>query len=268
MGGANKLANYGKRYMKTFSHKFGEFLWQQLVFGASIAGLILWQQIRRGLITAPTIKANVMAVGEPYGLVVGAIIVWHMVRTAYLLYLEDQAEIESLNEKLAAKVVITGLHDTDPRVEAVFVDERVLGDKSSSLRLTNRGAETAYMVRIFPVKLKQRILTFPDLAEVLENSHSARFAPYVGDQWGYDSHWDFVRAMSEEWASYPDYSTRREVVVAARIDFENSQGVRFEANFELLYHGGQGYNNPEKHKSIECRNFAYRRIPLGITLSE
>jgi hypothetical protein len=30
----------------------------------------------------------------------------------------------------------------------------------------------------------------------------------------------------------------RESVVPARIDFEDENGARLEANFELLYHGG------------------------------
>src|SRR5277367_6228660 len=45
--------------------------------------------------------------------------------------------------------------------------------------------------------------------------------------------------------------------------FEDENGARFEANFELLYHGGQGANHPDRHKCRECRNFTYRRISKG-----
>lgn len=83
---------YGKRYMKTFFRKFWEFLWQQIVIGVILAALIIWQQIRRNIITGPTIRADILAVLEPYLYLLGALILWHLGRTAYLLHLEDSAE--------------------------------------------------------------------------------------------------------------------------------------------------------------------------------
>jgi hypothetical protein len=213
---------------------------------------------------------------------------WVMIRTALWLYLsaltiylifhclktirklddENIQTIAKLNAKLTTEVVITDLLDSDPRVEAEFVDERSLGDKSSSLLLTNRGVHAAHMVRVLPIKLKERTLIFPHIEEIIDPSATARFAPFVGRQWGYDSHSDLVRAMSEQWIKTRNSPDVRECVVPAKIDFEDDTGTRFEASFELLYHGGQGYNHPDRHKSIECQNFVYRRIPKGSNPSD
>ncbi len=82
--------------MKMFIRKFGEFLWAQIVVGLGLAGAILWQQIARGLISEPTIKANILAVATPYMYLLGVLVVWHLGRTAFLLHVEDQLEIEGL----------------------------------------------------------------------------------------------------------------------------------------------------------------------------
>lgn len=84
--------------MKTFLRKFGEFMWQQIAFGALLAGLILWQQIERGIVSVAAVRDNFLAVAQPYGWVVGAILLWHLARTAYLIYLEDQEEIDRLRK--------------------------------------------------------------------------------------------------------------------------------------------------------------------------
>jgi hypothetical protein len=93
----NKLLGYGKRYIKTFLRKFTEFLWQQIIVGGTLTALILWEQVHHGIITTQKVHDNVLAVLEPYLWLIGGALLWHLVRTAYLLYLEDQAEIERLN---------------------------------------------------------------------------------------------------------------------------------------------------------------------------
>ncbi len=54
----------------------------------------------------------------------------------------------------------------------------------------------------------------------------------------------------------------------ARIDYEAEDGTRFEASFEIRYHGGFANYNPDHRTIAECRSFTYRRIPKGITPSE
>jgi hypothetical protein len=90
------LAVYGKRYIKTFFRKLGEFLWQQIIVGAVLAVCILLQQIHRNIISTTAIRANILAVLEPYLFVIGVLVLWHLGRTAYLLHLEDRAEIDRL----------------------------------------------------------------------------------------------------------------------------------------------------------------------------
>ncbi|MGC2161995.1 MAG: hypothetical protein WA634_08820 [Silvibacterium sp.] len=259
--------------MADYLRRFGLALWQDAVPWAR--DNILWAALM-AVLPAITVYFRSPQHSIDWTMIRAALWLYLAVLTIYLLIhglraarkLDSELlkQIAFLQTQLAGQVVITGLDKSDPKIEAEFVDERVFGDKSSSLRLTNRGDGAAYMVRVFPLKLTKRTLTFPYFAESLEGSNSARFTPFVGEQWGYDSHHDFVRALSEEWVKRDNYQNVREVVVPARIDYEDAEGNRFEADFELLYHGGQGYNHPERHKCIECRNFTYRRIPLGITL--
>lgn len=163
--------------------------------------------------------------------------------------------------------IITGLHSNDdPRIEVSFVDERkevIAVQHSAALELKNKGNSDALWVRIAPLKLRKRILYFHDVSDAIAPTDYRRFHAEVGDQWGYDSHHDLIRAMSEEWVSYEDHETRREVIVPMRIDYENAQGVRYEVSFELLYHGGKGLNQPADFKCIECRKTVYRRIITG-----
>ena len=91
-----RLRTYGKRFVKVFLVKFGEFLWQQIVAGLIIGALILWQQVQRGLITVPAIRENWLAFLTPYGYVLAGLVAWHLARTAYLLHVEDQEEIDRL----------------------------------------------------------------------------------------------------------------------------------------------------------------------------
>jgi hypothetical protein len=238
---------------------------RSLLVGLLLAIAILVFQILYGVISHAQERGAYWSITWPYLAVFAIYLMINGFRAVPKLDSDLRKEIALLQTHLAAHVVVTGLDKSDPKLEAEFLDERALGDKTSSLLLTNRGSGTAYMVRIFPLKLKERTLGFPQFVEILEASNSARFEPFVGEQWGYDSHHDFVRALSEEWVTRGDCKHVREVIVPARIDYEDAEGNRFEADFELLYHGGQGYNHPEKHNCIECRNFLYRRIPVGLT---
>jgi hypothetical protein len=160
---------------------------------------------------------------------------------------------------------ITGLHQNDPVIVASFIDERkepIPVQRTASLELKNKGKSKAQWVQIAPLRLRNRILHFPHITESINPTDYRRFYAEVGDQWGYDSTHDLIRAMSEEWSSLGD-QTIREVTVPMRVDYADEFGVRFEAHFEMLYHGGKGWNQPADFKCIECRNFTYRRIISG-----
>ena len=164
---------------------------------------------------------------------------------------------------------ITGLYEDDPIMVATFIDERkelLAVSHSAALELKNHGKSAAYWIHVHPLKLRARTLYFPHVSDSIAPTDYRRFHAEVGDQWGYDSHHDLIRAMSEEWTSYEDCQPRREIVVPMRIDYEDGDGVRLEANSEMFYHGGKGWNQPSDFKCIECRNFIYKRIPTGTSL--
>jgi hypothetical protein len=173
-----------------------------------------------------------------------------------LLVLPDPSLVE------APRIVITGLKDDDPLIVPSFVDGRKhpLAD-FVSFELKNSGKRDALWVRIHPVKLQKRIVFFDTIAECIAPTDFRRFYADVENQSGIDGNRDLVRAMNEEWASRFDHATFREIPFPARIDFEDSEGTRFECNFALIYHGGRGYNQPVDFKCIECRDIYYRRIP-------
>ena len=203
--------------------------------------------------------------GSLYLLVFACYLLFQVIRTIERLDSQHMLEIRNFKTILASQIVISPLEHDDPIIEACFIDLREQTPRAACLRLTNRGVRDAKMIRIHPLRLIKRTVTFPETDESLKTNESSSFMPEVGEQWGYDSHHDLIRAMSEEWVSHENYKTVRECLVPARIDFEDEDGTRFEASFELLYFGGQGLSNPEKRKCIECRNFKYRRIPLGVT---
>jgi hypothetical protein len=108
---------YVKRYVATFFRKFTEFIGAQIVVGAVIAGLILWEQIRRHIILVGSTKDNILAVLEPYCLVIAVYLVWHLARTAYLLHLEEFVQIERLRQHIestgkAVEVIVPSPPDT------------------------------------------------------------------------------------------------------------------------------------------------------------
>jgi hypothetical protein len=48
------------------------------------------------------VKENVLDVVEPYGFILAPLVIWHLGRTAHLLHLEDQEEIDMLRTASAA----------------------------------------------------------------------------------------------------------------------------------------------------------------------
>ncbi|MGA3131087.1 MAG: hypothetical protein ABSD59_09825 [Terracidiphilus sp.] len=188
---------------------------------------------------------------------------------ALLVLPEDKflkERIDILRNVLDSQVVITCLLPNDPRIEPSFFDGRrsPIGGVES-LELKNRGDRTAYAIRICPIKLKNRTIIFPQIVESLPPTDFSQFYGDIGTKWGTDAQKQFIRALNEEWAAYPDYDTRREIYIPVRIDYEDDGGIRFECNFTLVYHGGRGWNQPADFKCVECRDVAYRRIPKGIT---
>jgi hypothetical protein len=191
-----------------------------------------------------------------------------LVRTARKLDDEKNREIAKLKLRLEGQVSVSALREGDPRIEVEFSDERKFQARTASLTVVNRGARPARMVRIHPLKLGTRTIEFPGFSETIGPDESARFAPELGSQWGYDSHSDFVRAMSEHWIKGTDYRAVRETSAYVQVDYEDDAEVRFETTFELLYHGGFANYNPDNLTIMECKDFRYRRIPPGTTQLE
>jgi hypothetical protein len=181
-----------------------------------------------------------------------------------LLVLPDPSS--SISE---SRIMVTALREDDPRLEVEFRDDRQYQPRTASLVLTNRGSREALRIQIRPIQLRERVIEFPSFQDRLAASASARFVPEVGDQWGFDSHHDFIRALSEQWAKTTDDKDKghlRECVIPVSALYEDAEGVLFEVAFEIVYHAGHANFNPDRRLIAECRNAQYRRIPKGITL--
>ena len=151
----------------TFFRKFSEFMGAQILIGLVLSGLILLQQIRRGIISVATTRDSILALLEPYGIVIGAILLWHLGRTAYLLHLEDQAVIEEL--RTAPLITASEAQNVplaeDPRIYVDFVDERKgYLHKKNALLLINRGGSEAHDVHIETIPLRGNSVEFPHVA--------------------------------------------------------------------------------------------------------
>ena len=173
-----------------------------------------------------------------------------------LLVLPDPSLVE------VPRIVVTGLEEGDPRIMPSFVDGRKHPIPTFvSFEFKNCGNRDALWVRMSPIKLQKGIVFFGDIAESIAPTDFRRFYADVENQAGIDGNRDLIKAMNEEWASRVNHATHREIPFPARIDFEDSEGTRFECNFTVIYHGGRGYNQPVDFKCIECRDIYYRRIP-------
>jgi len=169
----------------------------------------------------------------PYLVVICIHVSWRMIKSATEMHC-------ALTKRLNQQVSITALNENDPRVEPSFVDGRRGLRGVPYLELKNKGNSVARFVRISPLRLKARIVDFPGYSDSIYPTDFRAFVTDAGNQWGEDRKTDLIRAMSEEWLSYADSETRREILVPARIDFEDDTGNRFGCNFELMYHGGKG----------------------------
>jgi len=72
-----------------------------------LVGFILQQLIRRRTVTVSTLKENVLDVVEPYGFILAAPVIWHLGRTAHLLHLEDQKEIDIYADSFSRSCKVT-----------------------------------------------------------------------------------------------------------------------------------------------------------------
>jgi hypothetical protein len=161
-----------------------------------------------------------------------------------------------------SRIVVTGLKEDDPIIAPSFVDGRKHPiSEFVWFELKNYGKRDALWVRLNPIKLQKRIVFFNEVAESIAPTDFRRFYADVENQPGIDASRDLIKAMNEEWALRVNHAVYREIPFPARIDFEDSEGTRFECNFTLIYHGGRGYNQPVDFKCIECRDVTYRRIP-------
>jgi hypothetical protein len=98
--------------MKTFLREFLKFIIGQVLVGLILTGTILWLQMRYGIVPKLAREANIWAVAYPYIWLLTLLIAWNFVRTAYVLYREDEAEIKRLGGELElcqalAKSVLT-----------------------------------------------------------------------------------------------------------------------------------------------------------------
>jgi hypothetical protein len=177
-----------------------------------------------------------------------------------LLVLPDPSLVE------IPKIFVTGLEDNDPIISPTFVDNRKhpIPQTFVSFELKNRGGRDALWVGLNPIKLTKRVVLFDGVSESIAPTDFRIFYANVEGQAGIDGHRDLIKALNEEWASRSDRETRREIAFPSRIDYEDSDGTRFECNFTLIYHGGRGYNQPVDFKCIECRDIYYRRIPRTV----
>jgi len=92
---------YIKRFTKTFLDKVFDFMWQQIVVGLALVVATTVLEIRRGIVITSQIHGSWLSVLQPYGFIILALILWHFARSGYIIYREDQSEIEQLKEHLS-----------------------------------------------------------------------------------------------------------------------------------------------------------------------
>ena len=163
--------------MRTLLRKFGEFIWQQLLVSCVVGALILWQQIKRGIISPPRVEDNWLAFLVPYIWLLTGLVVWHLCRTAYLLHLEDRAEIERLQPNAGSTndelhEIIPAVTQFSPRQvlhnaeEAVWVEDAL---KRSKADLKIDIAHDAEFRERFYALPKSKYLQIDNLRETLKN---------------------------------------------------------------------------------------------------
>jgi hypothetical protein len=81
------MANYYKRLWGAFWRDFKKSTGEQML-GALLAVCILTFQIRYQIIRPGEIRANLGAIAWPYAILVGALLVWHLVKAPHVLYRE------------------------------------------------------------------------------------------------------------------------------------------------------------------------------------
>jgi hypothetical protein len=261
-----KAADYGKAVLV---RTFRKYAWlRDVAFGACVNLATLLLSVYTNLISKSDWAKNwrllILVIVAPYSVAIVVHVMWKIRGSVIALHYESKDLIDRLNLKLASQVVVTEIKDGDPVIVAEFKDERAYESRTASIILTNRSSATAKMVRILPIPLRSRTVMFPYVAESVSPGASERFMPEVGDQWGYDSHADFVRALSENWID-ADQKEIREITTPMRVDYEDEKGVKFEACLEIWFKGGYASYNPSHEKFIECRPATYRRIPTGTT---
>jgi hypothetical protein len=88
--------HYFHRFRKRLFKELGDSVKTQLLVGFILAGLILFWQVRTGLITKGDIGVNIAALLWPYIVVLAGFTVYHLGRTAFLLDRENQNRIAEL----------------------------------------------------------------------------------------------------------------------------------------------------------------------------
>ncbi len=126
---------------------FEEYAWvRDALFGLAVnlATLLLGAYVH--LVSPSDWRKNwrllVLVIVAPYAIAIFAHVSWKIATSIVHLHSELQDQIAQLQDqiahlktRLASQVIVTELKYVEPRIEAEFVDERILGDKSSSLRL-------------------------------------------------------------------------------------------------------------------------------------
>ena len=237
------------------SRAFKDFAWiRDFTIGFVMSPITLILSIRFGLGAADDWKYHkwflACAVLAPYLVVIGVHVSWRLFKALTETHHE-------LTDRLRKQVSITELLEDDPTLEVRFVK-----DHRGYLEVTNRGKVDVFWVRVFPVTTADRILYFDHIEYALKPKERTTFSPYVGTQWGIDDNRDrdFIRALSDNYVKENSSSPAvREATCNAKMEYEDVTGTRFELSFEIIY-------RTVEEKSVECRNFLYRRIPVGITL--
>lgn len=92
---------YFTRFRKRLGKELGESVKAQLLVGFTITGLIVWWQVRLGVIQGPEVPANVRSFLLPYLLVFLAFALYHLGRTAYLLDGEARQGLGALRQEIS-----------------------------------------------------------------------------------------------------------------------------------------------------------------------
>lgn len=157
--------HYFHRFRKRLFRELSDFVKAQLLVGFIITGLILWWQVRTGIITKPNIRANVSSFVWPYIAVLVVFTVYHLGRTAFLLDRESQNRIAELENAQRS----TGNCAGGPEIYLKWEtpkDVAGLGITKRQFFAENRSSVDAYAVKIEDISVDVNKTVTAQFAEI------------------------------------------------------------------------------------------------------